>query len=146
MASAGLCDKKEPKHAKSPKKAADSKLEVKTPAPTPDSLAVPAQDPIAATPQASKAKSASPKPKKEIKSKTLSKNSSNSKPVPQDIVDGNVNVSKLIGRFDPSKIPAPVPEPKPAPVVQDPVAVINAKRERVSAINWEEYDSKLGQK
>lgn len=140
MASAGLCGIKEAKHAKPPKKAADSKLQVKTPAPTPDSLPVAAQDPIAAAPQSSKAQTASPIPKNQIKSKTLSKRFLNSKPVPQDIVDGNVSVSKLIGRFDSSKIPATKPE------IQDPVAVINAKRDRVGKINWEEYDSKLSRK
>lgn len=136
LASAGSCDRKEKKHDKSPEKAANSKSHVKTSEPTPDSLAVPAQDSPAAAPMSPKAKSAGPKPNKEIKSKTLSKKSSISKPLPKDIIDGNVNVSKLIGRFDSSKIPASEPEPQPEPVDQDPFAVIKAKRERVSEIDW----------
>lgn len=154
LASAALCDRKEKNHGKSPEKAADSKLHVKIPEPTPDSLAAPAQDPPAAAPKSPKAKSASPKPKKEFKSKTLSKKSLNTKPVPKDIIDGKVDVSKLIGRFDSSKIAAskpepqpepqqePQPEPQPEPVHQDPFAVIKAKRDRFHMINWETVGQK----
>lgn len=156
LASAGTCNSKEEKPAISPTKVANSKLNVKTPEPTqeltpelipeptPDSLQVPAQSLTTAAPHSPSAKSASPKPKKEIKSKTLSKKPLNSETVSQDIVGGNVDVNKLIKHYDSIKIP--VSKPKPKPALEGPMAVISAKLDRVSKINWEDYDSKLSQK
>lgn len=66
----------------------------------------------------------------------------NSKPFPRDIVDGKVDVSKLIGRFDSSEIPAS----KQEPVVHDPIGLINSKRDSVSKSKWDDYDSKFSLK
>lgn len=177
LTSAAWCSPRDNTHNKPPQKATDSKLNVETPdstsEPTADAPIELAQDPIAGAagappiagsagapqtpegaPQSSKAKTAKPISKKDFRNRMQSRRSFNNKQLPEDIINGKVDVSKMIVRFDSSKIPAPQPEPqpqsepetKPQPKVQNAKEVIAAKCARVSKINWKKMDEKLSKK
>lgn len=147
VASAALCC--QPKERNKLQKAGDSKIAldekvksdvVSLPNPVPPTLnptppLVLKVDPTGISPKSLRFRTSSTKSNDDKKNKNVSKKTLGLKPVPQDIFNGNVDVPKLIGVFDPSK----------ASTVE-PMDVIAAKRNRISKINWDEYDSKSGKK
>lgn len=149
-ASATLCC--QPKERNKSQKAANSKiaLDVKTKPVTtakPKSVStsnlpplVLKEDPTAVLSRSLKSSTFSTKPIDDKKNKNASKKTLGGKSASQDIVKAKVDVSKLIGVFDPSKATAP------EPAIENPIEVIAAKRERIGKMNWDNFDSKFSQK
>lgn len=150
MASATLCC--QPKERKKSQKAANSKIAldlktkpVVTAQPKPVSTSnfpplVMKEDPTANSPRSLKSSTLSTKPTDDKTNKNASKKSLGDKRASQGIVKAKVDVSKLIGIFDPSKATAP------EPAIKNSMEVIAAKRERVGRMNWDNFDSKVSQR